>query len=100
MFPVKHEDSRLAPKEKGVGISIGKDHKAYPLRLLRGRTAPIEDTVGKTPVKVVYDADAGTAHAVEATSGKLLPAVVVYWFAWATFHPESPVYTATVSTEK
>ena len=99
MFAVKHEDSRLSPKEKVVGISIGDDHKAYPLRLFRGRTEPIEDTVGKTPVKVVYDADAGTAHAVEATSGKLLPAVVVYWFAWATFHPDSPVYTAPVSSE-
>jgi hypothetical protein len=100
MFPVKHEDARLSPKDKVVGVSVGNDHKAYPLRLFRGRTAPIEDTVGQTPVKVVYDADAGTAHAVEATSGKLLPVVVVYWFAWATFHPESPVYTAQASAEK
>lgn len=94
MFPVKHEDARLSAKDKVVGISIGEHHKAYPLKLFRGRTEPVEDTVGKTKIKVLYNAEADTAHAVEATSGKLLPAVVVYWFAWATFHPKSPVYTA------
>lgn len=98
MFPVKHEDSRLSPKEKVVGISIGKDHKAYPLQLLRARQEPVEDAIGKTRVKVQYDADADTAQVVDATSGKLLPSVVMYWFAWATFHPDSPVYTP-VSSE-
>jgi hypothetical protein len=94
MFPVKHEDARLAAKDKVIGISIGEHHKAYPLKLFRERTEPVEDTVGKTNIKVVYNAEADTAHAVEAISGKLLPAIVVYWFAWATFHPESLVYTA------
>ena len=100
MFPVKHEDTRLSAKDKVVGISIGEQHKAYPLKLFRGRTDPVEDTIGTTKITVVYNAAADTAHAVDATSGKLLPAVVVYWFAWATFHPESPVYTTPIATGK
>jgi Protein of unknown function (DUF3179) len=100
MFPVKHADARLSPKDKVIGVSVGDTHKAYPLKLVRKRTTPIEDTVGNTQVKVVYNTEAESAQVVEANSGKLLPAVVVYWFAWATFHPESSVYTVPTSTEK
>jgi hypothetical protein len=100
MFPVKHEDERLSPKEKVVGVSIGTVHKAYPLRLFRERAEPIVDTVGKTRIKILYNAEADTAQVVEADSGKLLPAVVVYWFAWATFHPQSPMYMTATPTNK
>ena len=92
MFPVQHRDRRLAPKEKVLGVSIAGHHKAYPLQLLRKHTTPLEDRVGDTRVKVLYDPEADSARVVEAQSEKALPAVVAYWFAWATFHPESLVY--------
>jgi hypothetical protein len=94
-FPVKNEDPRLSPKEKVVGVSIGDAHKAYPLKLLRERQAPLEDQIGKTKVKIVYSPEADSAQVLEAASGRLLPSVVAYWFAWATFHPDAPVYTVT-----
>lgn len=100
MFPVKHEDPRLSPKEKVVGVSIGEHHKAYPLKLLREHQGPIEDRVGETAVKILYDSEADSAQVVEAKSGKALPAVVAYWFAWATFHPEAPVYSITPQASK
>lgn len=95
MFPVTHEDPRLSPKEKVLGVSIGEAHKAYPLKLLRERKGQIEDRIGDTTVKVLYDPEADSARVVDANSGELLPSVVAYWFAWATFHPETPVYTTT-----
>ncbi len=100
MFSVKHEDSRLSPKEKVVGVSIGGHYKAYPLKLLREHKGPLEDQVGKIAVKILYDPEADNAQVVEAKSGKILPAVVVYWFAWATFHPDTPVYGVTSQVSK
>ena len=95
MFPVKHDDPRLSPKEKVLGVSIGEAHKAYPLKVLREHKTPLEDRIGDTPVKVLYDPEADSARVVDASSGELLPSVVAYWFAWATFHPDTPVYTTT-----
>lgn len=95
MFPVKNEDARLSPKEKVVGVSVGDAHKAYPLKLLRERQGPLEDQIGKTRVTIQYDATADSAQVREAASGKLIPSVIAYWFAWATFHPDASVYTTT-----
>jgi len=100
MFPVKNEDTRLSPKEKVAGVSIGDAHKAYPLKLLRERQAPLEDQIGKTKVKIVYSPEADSAQVLEVASGRLIPSVVVYWFAWATFHPDTPVYTVTSQASK
>jgi hypothetical protein len=100
MFPVKHEDPRLSPKEKVVGVSIEGHHKAYPLKLLRERKAPLEDRLGKTAVKILYNPEADSAQVIDAKSGKPLPAVVAYWFAWATFHPDTPVYSVTPQARK
>lgn len=100
MFPVKNEDTRLSPKEKVVGVSIGDAHKAYPLKLLRERQAPLEDQIGKTKVKIVYSPEADSAQVLEVASGRLIPSVVVYWFAWATFHPDALVYTVTSQASK
>ncbi|MBI3801441.1 MAG: DUF3179 domain-containing protein [Deltaproteobacteria bacterium] len=94
------KDPRLSPKEKVVGVSIGEHHKAYPLKLLREPEGPIEDRVGETTGKIVYDAEADSARVVEAQTGKALPAVVVYWFALATFHPDTPVYGITPQASK
>lgn len=98
MFPVKHEDIRLSPKEKVLGVSVGDAHKAYPLKALRERQGSLEDQVGSIKVKIHYDPHADSAHVVDAASGKPIPSVVAYWFAWATFHPDTPVYTATAQT--
>jgi len=100
MFPVKNEDARLSPKEKVVGVSIGDAHKAYPLKLLRERQSPLDDQVGKTKVTIKYDATADSAQVLEAASGKLIPSVIAYWFAWATFHPDAPVYSVTSQAGK
>ena len=44
---------------------------------------------------LLHERDTFSAQVVEAKSGKTLPAVVAYWFAWATFHPDTPVYSIT-----
>ena len=92
-FPVKRQDPRLSPKDKVLGLSLAGVHKAYPLAVLRGRKAPLEDRVGGKAIKIIYDPEADSAQVLDAHSGELLPAVVAYWFAWAAFHPQAEVYT-------
>lgn len=99
LFPVTHRDPRLSPKEKVLGVAVGGVRKAYPLRLLRQRKAPLEDRLGDTTVRVLYDPAADSARVVDAGTGTLLPSVVAYWFAWATFHPHSPVYGTSAGDE-
>jgi hypothetical protein len=75
-----------------LGVSINGQHKAYPLKALQKLETALEDQIGDTQVKVVYDSTADSAQVYEAESGKLLPSVIAYWFAWATFHQDPPVY--------
>ena len=99
MFPVQHADFRLKPKDKILGVSINGQHKAYPFTALQKLEAPLEDQIGDTKIQVAYDPAAQSAQVTEAESGKLLPSVVAYWFAWATFHRSAAVYgnpTATI----
>ena len=83
-----------------MGVSIEGHNRAYPLKLLREHKGPLEDQVGKTAVKILYDPEADSARVVDAKTGKALPAVVVYWFAWATFHPDVSVYSVTSQASK
>jgi hypothetical protein len=41
-------------------------------------------------VRVRYDRDHGTAEAFDA-SGKPLPGIMAFWFAWVAFHPGTEV---------
>lgn len=91
-FPVKHPDARLSPKDKVLGLSLAGTHKAYPLTLLRSHKRPFTDWVGGKTVQILYDSETDSARVLDARSGELLPAVVAYWFAWATFHPQAEVY--------
>ena len=92
MFPVRHADFRLRPKEKVLGVSVAAQQKAYPLSVLHKQAAPVHDQIGKKKITVVYDPTANSAQVVDAESGELLPSVVVYWFAWTSFHRETAVY--------
>lgn len=92
MFPVKHRDPRLPAKEKVVGVQVGDMSKAYPLSALQLLAQPLKDTVGEKVLTLTYQPEGRNATVVETDTGRLLPAVTAYWFAWATFHPETEVY--------
>ena len=100
MFPIANEDDRLPMKERIIGISLGGKYKAYALKALRKRGTPLDDTIGKRAVRVTYDADAKSAQIIDQQSGAILPSVIAYWFAWATFHPDAAVYGENVGGAK
>ncbi len=92
MFPAGHPDGRLKPKEKVLGVLVGDTARAYPLAALQARRSPVRENVAGKPVVVVAGAD----HSATAMiNGESADAVVVYWFAWSAFHPNTELWQET-----
>ena len=51
------------------------------------------DLIGQQAVTVHWDASNQSAFATDA-SGAVLPSILLYWFAWYTFHPDTLVFKA------
>ncbi len=87
MFPVDQHRDELKPKAWVVGVIIDGQAKAYDLtRLPQGQV--VEDKIGRTSIRVQYHRDAKRAL-VTTANGKIVPSVMVYWFAWQAFYPET-----------
>jgi len=63
MFDVQHRDERLPVKAWAMGVAIG----------------------GQS-IRIQFDRQARGAEALDA-SGRMLPTVTAFWFAWVAFHP-------------
>ena len=94
-WPVSTLDTRMAPKERVLGLSIGRAAVAFPFTSLAMAKPPIAAEVGGKPVTIVFDAASKTAGAVVA--GKHVAAYTGYWFAWATFHPNTTIWNSDAS---
>jgi hypothetical protein len=96
MFEVQHRDDRLPLKEWVLGLRIGGQAKAYPFSALaRGVDAQgrLPDRVGDVPVEIRFDGKHRSAEAFDA-SGRPLPSVMAFWFAWYAFYPQTQVLQA------
>lgn len=93
MFPVAFRSAGFHPKERVLGVQVGPLSKAYPFVELAKTRGAITDQLGTTRYTVRFDAAhaRATAHLDNETQ---LPAVVSYWFAWYTFHPDTQVFRA------
>lgn len=92
-FSVEHADSsERDPKQRVLGLVAGGAAKAYPLAELAATGADrIADTVGASEIVIRYDKEANAAWAESAT-GRRLPTIMAFWFAWYAFHPDTQVY--------
>ncbi|MBK6296065.1 MAG: DUF3179 domain-containing protein [Rhodoferax sp.] len=96
MFDVQHRDDRFPLKEWVLGVEVGGRTKAYPFSVLARRVdakGELLDSVGGKSLRVRYDAAHGTAEVVDA-SGRPVPSVMAFWFAWVAFHPRTEVLRA------
>jgi hypothetical protein len=93
MFSVGKQNPRYHPKEQVIGVKLDGLAKAYPFSELARAKVPFNDTIGKKTVWVAYDSKSRTAT-IKDNSGKELPSVVGFWFAWFAFHKDTKVYTA------
>jgi hypothetical protein len=96
MFNVSHRDDRFPLKEWVLGLEVDGRPKAYPFSVL-GKVADesgiVVDRIGNHTVRIEYDRAHRTARATDDT-GRPIPTVMAFWFAWVAFHPGTSVYRA------
>ena len=92
-FPVtKHRDD-LKNKEWVVGVVVEGLAKAYPIaELEKMGSASLADTLGGVSLSISYDAKAQRVEVTERGTGKAIPSVRAFWFAWQAFYPRTELY--------
>jgi hypothetical protein len=92
MFPVTNRSSRYPKKSKVLGIIVDGLSKAYPFKELRDHgSSTFIDTINGKPYTIHWSEEDEYARIVSA-DGDEFPSVIVYWFAWFAFHPETLVF--------
>jgi hypothetical protein len=91
MFPLTRQDGRLSPKEWVLGVEISGKFKAYPFSLLERIERSLSDSLHKQSFVICWDTHARRAKVFDQ-SGKPLPTLTAYWFAWYAFHPDTAVF--------
>ena len=92
MFPVGHRNKEYRNKELVLGVIIGGTEKAYPFKELRNNgAATFGDSVGDTELTIEWHEKEKYARAIDR-HGREIPTVIVYWFAWYAFHPDTEVF--------
>lgn len=92
MFPVNNQNREYGNKELVLGIDIDGEFKAYPFKELRaqGRES-FTDVIGGRELTIEWSEDDEFARALDA-SGAEIASVIVFWFAWYAFHPDTAVF--------
>ncbi len=88
LFPVNHTDDRLPKKEEVIAFSIDGVAKAYPTKLFNRWNSMIVDVVNDKMIEIHYDVTT-KASFVQQIDQTPVNHVVMYWFAWAAFNPET-----------
>ena len=91
MFPVPHHRTELRNKEPVAGIVINGKAAAYLLRRLKSR-AQVEETVGGLKIRIKYDDKTKSVEVINVGTGRNIPVVTAYWFAWQAFYPETTLW--------
>ncbi len=103
MFPVSASKKELADyprKEMVVMVRVNDARKAYPISEIKkavDEDNTLQDTVGKVPLSLHYDRSDNTVIVSpedDAPAKKDIGTAYMFWFAWKSVYPDSPVYTA------
>ncbi|MDT8364389.1 MAG: DUF3179 domain-containing protein [Nitrosomonas sp.] len=93
MFPVRFRAEGYHPKEQVLGLIVNGKAKAYPFVELAKGSGMVDDLLGNHRIQVKYNHAHQSAEAFDE-KGTLLPGVVLFWFAWYAFHPQTDIYRA------
>ncbi len=86
------EADYLQPEDRVLGIARQGTARAYPIRIMNWHEI-VNDAFDGEPVAVHYDAQHRSAR-VTYGQGNEIPSVMLYWFAWTAFHPDTRVFEA------
>jgi hypothetical protein len=87
-FPMTSNiDGRLPAKSFVLGLRINNVSVAYSMDLVNSFNDPMEDEINGLPVKI-FPGPNNTGYIID-DKGDLLPGILVYWFAWSAFNPNT-----------
>lgn len=92
-FPVEAQSNQFHPKEMVLGLEIDGTFKAYPFSEIAKAKKQVNDQLAGRHFLIQYDRQHQTAQVIGQT-GKVIPSVVTFWFAWYAFHPDTLVFQA------
>ncbi len=92
-FPVTNKaPARYHPKEKVLGLTLGKKSKAYPfIELNKNNKSLFTDIVNETSLTIHWNKKEQTGYITDE-QGTIIATVQSYWFAWYAFHPDTDVF--------
>lgn len=90
MFPVPHTRRELSNKTWVIGTVIDGQAKAYPVDDLPAQQV-IKDRVGNQQITLRFDAVSRFPQ-MTGPDGEQIPVVMVFWFAWQAFYPETELW--------
>jgi hypothetical protein len=85
--------AKLRPMERVLGVQLNDLKKAYPFSVLKKSPADFEDRLGATEILIHFDRTSGSAFVTD-NERRIVPSVVLFWFAWADFYPGTLVFAA------
>ena len=92
LFPISDSNALFHPKEKVLGLELNGKFKAYPFsELKKADESVIYDMFQGQSLKIVFDSEHRSGEILDKT-GKPVPSITNFWFAWYTFHPDTEVY--------
>ena len=92
-FPIRNYDNRLHPKTWVIGLELDGNSRAWEISAIK-QTGEIHES-WKHHQLIIRNRQ-GVVEIVDASTGKPFNGVVLYWFAWATFHPDTSLHTGKI----
>ncbi|MDQ6986362.1 MAG: DUF3179 domain-containing protein [Mariprofundaceae bacterium] len=89
IFPVRHQDERLHAKTWVIGVETAHAARAWKIDDIR-KLGELNETWNGQKIVIRYQNEAVTIR--DQASGQQLNSVVLYWFAWAAFHPQTSLF--------
>lgn len=90
MFPVPHTRTEISKKSWVIGIIVDGQAKAYPVKAFK-TNSKVTDKAGANEIFVRYD-EKTRQPSVTTSSGEIIPSVMVFWFAWQAFYPDTQLW--------
>ncbi|MCU7834007.1 MAG: DUF3179 domain-containing protein [gamma proteobacterium symbiont of Taylorina sp.] len=90
MFPVRYTRKELSKKVWVIGVIINGQAKAYAVNKLSVNSV-IKDNLGNQKITIKYDAER-KHHQIMNQQGEQIPSVLVFWFAWQAFYPQTQLW--------
>ncbi|VAW55384.1 hypothetical protein MNBD_GAMMA06-1508 [hydrothermal vent metagenome] len=93
-FPVFNKaPKKYHPKERVLGLSLEKTHKAYPfVELNKHGEDKFTDVIDGEPYTIHWNKKEQSGYLTDE-AGVVIPTVQSYWFAWYAFYPETKVFS-------